>query len=283
MSTAGIVRGVEFLGGAVLFKALGPDRFHLMSQSGGLSARLCRAFVGAPGLHWAVNVHRHMLADVQGNGRSAGSRIEYSGDDLGGWANRDQVRGDSHLPLRDQLRGLVLPTVEQSIADGAKTVVEIGCSTGEVVAHLAEKFPSVNFVGVDLPSNLPRQTRTNLSFLDGYALDMLERGKLRGDVLFASSTFCVFPPPEMKRYAAAIAKAGFRTVIIHDPMRKEAYSPERYPGRSMHLQLGQWGHDFASYFSPHWFSTTWREFPIYTKHRVNPRIRRQLIRLDRVA
>lgn len=277
----GLARRLSLVVGAATLAAAGRDRFHLLAQGNGPIGRACRSLVESSDLHWAEDNWKHAQADLRTASRSAGYCREYAGDELGGWAAIDQQRGDTHNPLRQQLRGMILPALESRILAG-DTVVEIGCSNGDVLAALADTFPQSKFVGLDFRTAAAERHRLpNLSFQQGYALDMLTAGAVKGDVIFGSSTFCAFTPPEMVRYAAAIANAGFKTVIISDPMRKNVYSPLRYPGRSMHLIIGQWGHDFRFYFGRHGFKSKSLTFPVYDKHIRGGRMRRQLIRLDR--
>jgi SAM-dependent methyltransferase len=279
-----MLRRLKIIAGCILFACLGRERFYLFMQGDGAFAALGRAFVEATDVQWIITNWQSARDDMNAKGRSPSSLRDYDGPELGGWAAIHQKHGDSYHPLPEQIRGMVIPVVAARIKEDADRIVEIGCGSGDVCAYLATMFPDVDVVGVDFSVEIAkRHTLSNLSFVEGYALDLMQAGRLRGDVVFGTSTFCVFTPNEMRRYASAIAQAGFSSVIVSDPLRHHAYRPDRFPGRSLHLTQGQWGHDFAHYFAPYGFKVAMLDFPIYTGHARSSSMPRQLVRLERVV
>lgn len=275
----GLRSRATFTAGAALFGLLGRNRLYMLAQTERRFSGLARAFVSNPELEWLCRNWRHVQEDGQNPRVNAATIAHYLNEpNLGGWACKTQPWRDMHNPLPDQMRGLILPMLEARIREGCQTVVEIGSSNGDVLAYLAGRFPAVQFIGVDfvLPEAPPQLA--NLEFRKCYALEALERGELIGDVAFGSSTFCLPGPVEMAAYAEQFARAGFKSVLIADPVTR-AYSPEKYPGRSMHQTFGMWGHDHRAIFARHGFTTSDFQIVDYTKaSRGKPTF--QLVRLD---
>lgn len=262
---------------------MGRNRLYMAAQSNGRFGFLARSLVSDPDLEWLTRNWRHVATDGQ-NPRINDATIDHylKHPNLGGWTDDKQRWGDMHLPLEDQMRGLILPALEARIREGCSTVVEMGSSNGDVTAWLADRHPSVKFIGVDFELPPPGRERANVEFVRGYALELLERCELRGDVLFGSSTFCLPSPVEMAAYAAEIARAGFGTVLIADPVTR-AYSPETYPDRSMHQTFGMWGHDHRAIFGRAGYRVGSFAVIPYTAHSVNKGLRFQIVRLDAAA
>ena len=276
----GISRHVLRLAGMTALSAVGRNRVYMAAQGNGLAGRVARSVVDDPDLEWLTRNWSHVKSDGQNPRINQATIDHYLKDpDLGGWTKDQQTWGDMHLPLQEQMRGLILPALEARIREGAKTVVEIGSSNGDVIAWLADRHPDTHFIGVDFELPPPGRERPNVTFIKGYALELLEAGELRGDVVFASSTFCLPTPVELRAYADRLAGAGFGSVLIADPVTR-AYSPETYPGRSMHQTFGMWGHDHRHVFGQVGYRTTSFSLVPYTKHKVNKDLRFQIVRLD---
>jgi len=133
-------------------------------------------------------------------------------------------------------------------------------------------------VGIDLSVSHAERCHlaTNIRFVGGYALDLLESGEIEAQIAFASSTFSVMPPRELARYIAALIESGARDLLIVDPMG-QIYHPEKYPGRSIHLASGMWGHDYRHYLKDRASSIE----VTYIDYRLNPR--RPLLRLQKIV
>jgi hypothetical protein len=181
----------------------------------------------------------------------------YAGDTLGGYG---ELNFDSGTPLREQQRGLLLPELEAAIdaLGNSATVVEVGTANGDVAAHVASHFARARVVGVDLSVKTALTKHVgleNLTFSEGYALDMLEAGELQGDLVFASSTFCVFTPRELARYLAAIAAAGYTRVVLNEPTWAGYVQNVDARVFSRHLDGDVWHHNYAGYLAAAGFRT----------------------------
>jgi len=109
------------------------------------------------------------------------------------------------------------------------------------------KHPNIEFAGIDLSVVNAQQKHgnvSNLTFKKGYALDLLRDG-LSADLVFASSTFCIFAPKEMQAYIDVLQSA--KRIIISDPVTN-GYSHSRDPvSKSRHMDLYMWWHNYFGY------------------------------------
>jgi hypothetical protein len=165
---------------------------------------------------------------------------QYSDDSLLGYGDAEWSKGGS--TLAEQQRGLILPLIEKAL-DVPKTVIEVGTGNGDVIAYLAERFPSSRFIGIDfsVKTAAAKHQRPNLSFVAGYALDVLDG--IAADILFASSTFVVFPP---KEFAAYLAKAP-REIILSEPTWGGFEQRNDSAAISHHMEGACWFHNWAGY------------------------------------
>jgi hypothetical protein len=182
---------------------LGHQRFYATAQEDGVLSRAARALLTAEPARLAINYH-NLQASIGRDRISPMAAAEYADDTLAGYADEQFGKGGDHL--ENQQRARALPLIEQaasSLPDGA-TLVEIGTGNGDMCAHLARRFPHLQVIGVDLSVAVAERLHTepNLRFVGGYALELLEAGELDGDLVFAASTFVVFTPLELARYAA---------------------------------------------------------------------------------
>ncbi len=89
-------------------------------------------------------------------------------------------------PLQEKLK------VAKYISSQAKSVLDVGCADGTVTLALADMFPSVNFVGIDLSpefieiANSRVGSRTNVRFECVYLRDLLATDDKFDVVLFCS-------------------------------------------------------------------------------------------------
>ncbi len=89
-------------------------------------------------------------------------------------------------------------------------------------SYLARKFPDRKFISVDLQPNLAEHNTAlpqspNWSFVTGYALDLLERGEIRPDVIFMTSTSVLFNSIELDAYFNAMRDIGVRAIVLNEP------------------------------------------------------------------
>ncbi|MEE9250885.1 MAG: class I SAM-dependent methyltransferase [Alphaproteobacteria bacterium] len=197
--------------GTATLVLIGRDRFYLFAQRPtGLMPAICRRFVCHPYVRKVVTDFIEIEDDIAVEERSSASLAIYADHSLAGYADEQMKHGDSHNPLLDQMRSIIVPHVEEAIREAGNTpttIVEIGTGNGDVIAYLAEKYSQHNYIGVDLSVKVATEKYQlpNLSFVDGYALDLLRRGAVVGDIVFATSTFVVFPPKELENYVDTLS------------------------------------------------------------------------------
>jgi SAM-dependent methyltransferase len=237
------------LAGASLLAVVGRDRFYQMAQDkrgifGRLAAAFCSGHAGRLGQNY------HIYAENKAVDRISAIALRYYGDDsLHGYGDVEFTRADGKA-LVDQQRGLVIPLVAAAVErDRPKLVLEIGAGNGDVVAHLAAGHPAVQFVGCDLSvKNAAAKHRLpNLSFVKGYALDLLRDRSLAPDAVFASSTFCVFTPGELQAYLDAMR--GVRRLIVSDPVTFGNVHTRDPRPRSRHMDQYMWWHNYFGYLT----------------------------------
>jgi hypothetical protein len=163
---------------------------------------------------------------------------QYADDSLMGYGDEDFKKGGDTLEA--QQRGLILPLLK----DLRGTVVEIGTGNGDIIAHVAAKYPATQFIGVDFSVRTAERKHRlpNLKFLAGYALDILPRC----DAVFMSSTAVVFTPPEFVAYVDLFRKIGVRDIILNEPTWAGYAIDENRP-YSEHLEGAVWFHNYPAY------------------------------------
>lgn len=235
----------------LLLGILGRDRFYIFAQKEGFLPSLCKNFSMDPYLRKIVLGFIEIETDAPSERRSATSLMKYEDESLAGYGDYDFTStGDSHNPLPEQLRSVVVPTVEQAIESisGNVKVCEIGAGNGDVSALLASRYPNTNFIGIDLNTDNAEKKHNmpNLNFIKGYALDLLESGALNDvDIIFASSTFVVFTPLELENYFKAMKASHLKKLIVSEPLTRK-YDPRSHPApKSIHMAKGMWGHNYA--------------------------------------
>jgi hypothetical protein len=126
-------------------------------------------------------------------------------------------------PVEKTFYGLTLPLLRHLINTdkSVQSVVDIGCYYVYVSHRLAQEFPYVQIKGVDFPQLLPKINAEfslpNLEIISGYALELMEAGKLKGDLYWTCSTATRFKNLELKRYLAGIKKYG-KYFVINEPL-----------------------------------------------------------------
>lgn len=279
-----ILARVKIVLGAVILALIGRDRFYLLSQDSGLLASICRTFSKHPYVVKQVLGWQEIDNDINCERRSDASLKIYQGDSLSGWADADRKQGDGHVPLNQQMRSIVIPSIVQYLEKNTgKTILEIGTGNGDVIADLAMCFPEHRFIGVDLSVRIAKERHTgisNLVFKDGYALEMLERFELKGDAVFASSTFVVFTPKELCSYMAALKNAGYSYIVLADPLTRRFSAGGDGSSYSRHMAKGMWGHNYAGYFKQFGFNAAFKAVE-YRHHNKRNKITFQLVSGER--
>jgi len=275
------VRGLlRIVAGACLYLASvlrggfyrGHQHFYALSQEESAAGRWAGAFLNAPPMLLAVD-YANMRDALPRDRISPMAAADYLGDDaLSGYADPTYDKGGEGLG--DQQRGLVLPALDRRLGqlDDGTVVAEIGTGNGDVVDDLAARHPRLRFVGVDLSvvtARCKHRERDNVEWMDGYALDLLEQGALRPQLVFASSTFVVLAPLELKRYVRALREAGVRWVVLNEPTWG-GYVQDTGGARSRHLEGAVWFHNFAGYLAEGGYQSLALDFRAY-EHPTSPR------------
>jgi hypothetical protein len=235
--------------------SIGAARLYADAQDGNKNAA---ALLSSP-LATAFTNFGYLQEALRTTGMSPLAAAEYADDTLSGYGDWDYDKGGD--TIETQQRGLILPPLTRTLDSlpDRSVVVEIGTGNGDVVAHLADVYRNLTFVGIDLSTRTAQAKHAsvpNLDFRSGYALAMFEAGELRADVVFASSTFVVFTPAELARYMKAFGTAGVRYVVLNEPTWS-GYSHRQDRGTfSRHLEGATWHHDYAGYLLEGGFQVT---------------------------
>jgi hypothetical protein len=176
---------------------------------------------------------------------------QYSDDSLSGYGEKEFAKGGK--TIKEQQRGLILPMLEKAIRESTTkhlAIVEIGTGNGDAVAYLAKNFPEHTFIGVDFSIRNAKEKYSdinNLTFIKGYALDLLEKEKLKGDIVFGSSTFHLFTPVELQNYLSLLRKNSFREIILNEPSWAGYKQENKNETISKHLEGAVWFHNYCGY------------------------------------
>ena len=105
-------------------------------------------------------------------------------------------------------------------ADAAiKSVMDIGVRYAFPDHVLASRHPDIKFIGVDFMPNLAEFNsefqRENLTFVSGYALDLLEKGQVGADVAIFSATAIAIRNAELRNLLRNLAKRS-RYVVFNE-------------------------------------------------------------------
>ncbi|MBI3319049.1 MAG: hypothetical protein HYZ89_00450 [Candidatus Omnitrophica bacterium] len=157
---------------------------------------------------------------------------------------------DEQIPMAQRISGQILPFLEPVLDQHHATrVLEIGACNGVVLSWLAAKYPRIHFVGIDLhiPPRVKALETTNLTFMSGYALDVLEQGSLPQipDAVFCQFTAANVLPRECERYFQLFRRLGISWVVLNEPTRNgfPVRANERR-SRSIYLGSKMWRHDY---------------------------------------
>jgi SAM-dependent methyltransferase len=122
--------------------------------------------------------------------------------------------------IRDSDR-VLLETV-RTLLDGRANIgrprlLDVGCSTGNLLLHLKHALPQLDLAGSDIVENIIEGCRANpdLEGVEFVTIDTLELGRFRGefDIVTANAALMFFSEEEFERaiesIAAAIKPGGF--------------------------------------------------------------------------
>lgn len=237
------------LAGAALLACVGKPKFYIYAQRrrgffGRIASAFCQGHAGRVGANYSIFMNdkdKERMTDI--------AMQYYSDDSLHGFADDDYSKRADGKPLLEQQRGLILPLVVTAIdKDSPETVLEIGCGNGDAIAYLAKAYPNVKFIGVDLSVKVAEKKHSlpNLSFIKGYALDLMREG-LNADLIYGSSTFCIFAPKELGHYMVALESA--KRVIISEPVMPGFKHLPELQEESLHMDLYMWWHNYFGYLT----------------------------------
>ena len=130
-------------------------------------------------------------------------------------------------PLDQTFQGRVIPLIDALLAadPAIRSVMNVGVRYGFADHVMAARHPGVRFIGVDFMPDLAQMNRElareNLSFVSGYALDLLREGRVRADVVLFSSTALTINNAELRHYLRLVAARAryvvFNEVVHHSP------------------------------------------------------------------
>lgn len=201
------------------------------------------------------------------------AKEQYSDAGLSGYADDEWSKGGATLP--EQQRGQVLSALAEAIRTlpPHSTLVELGTGNGDVAAHIAREFPESEVVGVDFitaTAEKKHSSQENLKWVAGYALDLFETGKLRPDLVWGSSIFCLLPPRELRRYILCMRDSGTRLIVLNEPSWGKLDLGLKGIPRSVHLEGLVWHHDYPALLTEFGYRPTHQTFNPY-KHPLSPR------------
>lgn len=126
-------------------------------------------------------------------------------------------------PLAQTFPGLLVPLIDAVIERDPRvaSVMNIGAYYFFADHVLAMRHPTVRFQGVDLPDRLAEFNAEflcdNLVAVSGYALDLIESGSLRADVVAFSATAAEIKNNELQRYFEVV-KPFARWIVLSEPL-----------------------------------------------------------------
>jgi hypothetical protein len=154
-----------------------------------------------------------------------------------------------------------------------KSVLELGTANGDILAYLANRHPNIKFIGIDLSivNAIGKHSAPNLQFVKGYALDLINEGKISGDIVFGSSTFCVFTPLELEAYFSKMNNT--KAIIISEPVTFGNVHTNNKAPISRHMDLYMWWHNYYGYLLKyHFIIDTYQTILFSYSHNPNCRV-----------
>ncbi len=141
-------------------------------------------------------------------------------------------------PVEETVQGWVIPMIESILEcdPAARSVLNVGARYAYVDHVLASRHPEISFTCVDFSQMFIEVNRDferdNIHFVDGYALLLLEKSEIAGDIVFFSSTATLINNLELRRYMRVLAKTA-RYVVFNEPvdppMNGAVIDPDRLP------------------------------------------------------
>ena len=110
------------------------------------------------------------------------------------------------LDLSQSFQGLLIALFHHlaQIAPECRSVTNIGVNFAFIDYHLAQQYPHMFFNGVDFAPNIKEFNSAfkadNLTFISGYALDLISQGRLDADIFVMSSVAYEIKTAELKHY-----------------------------------------------------------------------------------
>jgi hypothetical protein len=181
-------------------------------------------------------------------------RFLYSGASLSGYGNRLYDKGGDGLA--DQTRGLPLTVIRKMLdqcgGGSSATVVEIGTANGDVLRQLANEYPDLQFIGIDLNVDNARayNAAENITYIGGYAYDVLgtmEAERRPIDALFAISTFTCTTPLEFLNYMKRIRALEVRHILVSGANMNGYRQLRDADMFSRHMEGHVWFHNYCGY------------------------------------
>lgn len=138
-------------------------------------------------------------------------------------------------------------------------ILDLGCGSGDITAHIAKRVPDATVVGVDPSGSMIRfargyyENQKNLFFEDGDAWSV----KNDYDLIFSCNAFHLIPkdehPKVLQHLATNVAKKKTQLLMIMAARTKTPQPFERAYAATM--QMPQWkdlqGINLDDYFQPH--------------------------------
>lgn len=123
--------------------------------------------------------------------------------------------GESYMLYQEQLNSM-----REILKQGdVKRVFNFGICYAHIDALLAQEFPDVKFIGIDLSEHNKAFNEcefghiSNLEIITGDVFATFEKLDFEGALLFHSRTLVLLPTDFIKKFYAAAHKAGFRWVF----------------------------------------------------------------------
>jgi SAM-dependent methyltransferase len=171
---------------------------------------------------------------------------QYSDDSLLGYGELDF---QAEIPLEKQQRFQCISMIENVLLnERVKNVVEIGCGNGDLLYYLKTNNPNkYSFTGIDFSVKNASLKYKDINFISGYALDKITSLDFKIDLLFMTSTVCVFTPNELISYVKKFRKLGIQYIAISEPV----WGPHHLKDKnytSFHLEGAVWQHNYSYIF-----------------------------------
>ena len=252
--------------GLILLLAVGNRTFHKIQQSHGILSWITKRFVNS--ISWIAS-NTFYMENARYLSRAPDVLLRAYGDDsLMGYGDPEYTKGGD-LPLEKQQRGLILETLKARLTPEVKTVLEIGCGNGDIVAHIAAAYPDKKIMGIDFSVRNAQLKHPSLTFKTGYALDVINR-LTPIDLVYMSSTACLFLPMELGAYLEEFRSAGIKTIVFNEPTWDGYVQTNDKRCASAHLENHVWYHNYAGYLRYYGYDVM--DFKaIQYKHPISPR------------